>query len=129
MYEKEVALWALANQDPSFVSFHEQYQNEMEFSEPLPTDFIDEVMTVVEADPAFAETVKHYQENAQAAMTFAIPGLSEVSILIAVLFLLSSYIKIHRTPDGKWELLVEHKGMESETLEKIAQTIATLLKK
>ena len=127
-YTKRAVLWALANQDPNFTAFLDQYQNKVALNAALPDDFIDEVMAAVEVDPALADTAKRYQENVQAAATFAIPGLPEVSILIAALFLLNTHIKIHRTPDGKWEFLVEHERSNNELLEKIMQMIGSFLK-
>ena len=67
-------------------------------------------------------------ENAQAAQAFAIPGLPELGVLIAALFLLRTHIKIHRTEDHKWEFLVEHNSSDDGTLKKIAQILADLFK-
>lgn len=127
-YNKRAVLWAVANQDPNFPEFLDQYQEEIALSAALPDDLIDEVMAFVEADPALTDTAKRYQENAQAVGTFAIPGLPEVSILIAALFILRTHIKIHRTPDGKWEFLVEHESSNNELLEKVAQMVGSFLK-
>lgn len=56
-------------------------------------------------------------------------GLPEVSIMIAALFLLSTHIKIHKKPNGKWEILMEHKSVGDGKLEMIAQMILDLFKK
>lgn len=127
-YNKRAVLWALANQEPNFPAFLDKYQEEIAFSADLPDDLIDEVMAVVEVDPALTDAVKRYQENTQAAGTFAVPGLPEVSILIAALFILRTHIKIHKTPDGKWEFLVEHESSNNELLEKVIQMIGSFLK-
>lgn len=129
IYIKGTVLWALANRAPDFSSFYEQYQNEIVFNNSLPIDFVDEVMDVVEADPIWADMAKRYQENVQNSMTFSISGLPEVSIMIAALFLLSTHIKIHKKPNGKWEILMEHKSVGDGKLEMIAQMILDLFKK
>lgn len=128
-YAKESTIWALAQQDPEFTAFYSQYQEQLTLTVPLPAVFLDAVIAVVEKDPALSAKAIQYQKNAQAAMTYAIPDLPELGILIAALFLLSTHIKIHRTKDGKWEFLVERKATGDLTLEKIAQVLSDLFQK
>lgn len=127
-YAKKSKILALAQQDPGFVDFYLQYQDQIDLPVPLPIDFWDDVIVFAEKEPALSSTVKHCHENAQAAQTFAIPGLIETEVLIAALFLLSTHIKIHRTKDGKWEFLLEHKASSDGILEKIAQLLTDLFK-
>lgn len=95
----------------------------------MPVDFWDDVIAIAEKEPALSSAVKRCRENAHAALTFAIPGLPEVGVLIAALFLLSTHIKIHRTEDGKWEFLVEHNASDDGILEQIAQILTDYFKK
>ena len=120
---------ALAQRDPSFAEFYLQYQDQIDLSAPLPSDFWDDVIAIAEKEPALSSAVKHCRENAQAAQAFAIPGLPEAGVLIAALFLLKTHFKIRRTEAGKWEFLVEHKASDDVTLEKIAQILTGLFKK
>lgn len=128
-YTKQSTILSLAQRDPGFAEFCLQYQDQIVLSAPLPIDFWDDVIVIAEKEPALSSAVKHCRENSQTAKAFVIPGLPEVGVLIAALFLLRTHIKIHRTKDGKWEFLVEHKSSDDGTLEKIAQTLADLFKK
>ena len=123
---KESAIWALAQQDPGFAAFYAEYREKITLTAPLPPDLLDDVIEVIEQDPALAPAAKRYLENAQAAATFAIPGLPEAGILIAALFVLGSHIKFHRTKDGKWEFLFEHPASENDALEKIVRILSEL---
>lgn len=127
-YTSQSTILALAQRDPGFAAFYSQYQDEIILPAPLPVDFWNDVITITEKDPALSSAVKRCRENAQAAQSFAIPGLPEIAVLIAALFLLKTHIKIHRAEDGKWEFLVEHRSSEDGTLEKIACTLADLFK-
>lgn len=127
-YAKKSTILALAQQDPGFAEFYSQYQDQIVLLAPLPIDFWNDVIVIVEKEPALASAVKHCWENAQAAQTFVIPGLPEMGVLIAALFLLRTHIKIHKTKDGKWEFLVEHNASGDGTFEKIAQILADLFK-
>lgn len=126
---KEIAIWALARQNSEFASFCAKYQKEITLAAPLPAGFVDGVVEVAEQDPSLAPMAKHYLENAQAAMTFSFPGLSEAGVLIAALFLLSTHIRFHRTEEGKWEFLVEHQAADNSTLGKIVQALSDIFKK
>ena len=126
---KESTLWALAQQDPGFTAFYTEYREKITLTAPLPAELLDGVIEVVEQDPALAPAVKRYLENAQAASTFAVPGLSEAGILIAALFLLGTHIKFHRTKDGKWEFLLEHPASENDALERIVQILSEIFKR
>lgn len=128
-YVKKSTILALAQQDPNFAEFYMQYQDQIVLPAPLPIDFWDDVIVIAEKEPALSSAVKRCRENAQAAQSFAIPGLPELGVLIAALFLLRTHIKIHRTKDNKWEFLVEHNSSDDGTLEKIAQILADLFKK
>lgn len=127
-YPAKSTILALAQRDPGFGEFYLQYQDQMILPAPLPAGFWDDVIAVAEKDPALSSAVKRCRENAQAAQSFAIPGLPEIGVLIAALFLLRTHIKIHRTEDGKWEFLVEHSSSDDGTLEKIAHVLADLFK-
>ena len=87
-----------------------------------------EALAAVEEDPALGELAKSYEENAQAAQTYALLRVPEMTVLFAGLFLLGAHIKIHRTPAGKWEFLLEHPSMQGGRLEKIAQMLASLFR-
>ena len=125
-YAQKSTILALAQRDPGFTEFYLQYQNQIVLPAPLPIDFWDDVIAIAEKEPTLSSAVKHCRENAQAAQTFVIPSLPEAGVLIAALFLLKTYIKIHRAEDGKWEFLVEHKASDDGTLEKIAQILTGL---
>ena len=127
-YAQKSTILALAQQDPGFAEFYLQYQDQIVLPAPLPIDFWDDVIVIAEKEPALSSVVKRCRENAQAAQAFAIPGLPELGVLIAALFLLRTHIKIHRTKDGKWEFLLEHNSSDDGTLEKIAQVLADLFK-
>lgn len=127
-YAKKSTILALAQQDPGFAEFYSQYQNQVVLPAPLPIDFWDDVIAIAEREPALSSAVKRCRENAQAAQTFAIPGLPEIGVLIAALFLLKTHIKIQRTEEGKWEFLLEHSASDDGTLERIAQILAGLFK-
>lgn len=127
-YAKKSTILALAQQDPGFAEFYSQYQNQVVLPAPLPIDFWDDVIAIAEEDPVLSSAAKRCRENAQAAQSFAIPGLPEIGVLIAALFLLKTHIKIHRTENGKWEFLVEHSSSEDGTLKKIACVLANLFK-
>ena len=127
-YAKKSIILALAQQDPGFTEFDSQYQDQIVLSAPLPIDFWDDVIVIAEKDPSLSSAVKRYRENAQTAQTFAIPGLPEATVVIAMLFLLRTHIKVHRTKDGKWEFLVEHKVSDDDTLKKIAQILSNHFK-
>ena len=126
---KESTLWALAQQDPGFAAFYTEYREKITLTAPLPTEFLDGVIEVVEQDRALAPAVKRYLENAQAASVFAVPGLPEAGVLIAALFLLGTHIKFHRKEDGKWEFLLDHPASKNGTLERIVQILSELFKR
>lgn len=127
-YAQKSTILSLAQRDPSFAEFYSQYQDQIVLPAPLPIGFWDDVIAIAEKEPALSSEVKHCRENAQAAQSFAIPGLPEIGVLIAALFLLKTHIKIHRTEEGKWEFLLEHNASDDGTLEKIAQILAGLFK-
>lgn len=127
-YTQKSTILSLAQQDPGFEEFYSQYQDQIVLPAPLPIDFWDDVIVIAGKEPALSSVVKRCRENAQAARAFAIPGLPEVGVLIAALFLLRTHIKIHRSKDGKWEFLVEHNSSDDGTLKKIAQILADLFK-
>ena len=120
---KETALLALAQGDPDFPAFLDRYRQALPQVAALPAE-----MAAVEEDPALGELAKSYEENAQAAQTYALLGVPEMTVLFAGLFLLGAHIKIHRTPAGKWEFLLEHPSMQGGRLEKIAQMLASLFR-
>lgn len=126
---KEIAIWALAQQNPEFAAFCAKYQKEITLTTPLPADFVNDVIEAVEQDSSLAPMAKRYLEKTQTAITFAVPGLPEASVLIAALFLLSTHIRFHRTEEGKWEFLVEHQAADHSTLEKIVQALSDIFKK
>ena len=126
---KESTLWALAQRDPGFTAFYTEYREKITLTAAVPVELLDGVIEVVEQDPALAPAVKRYLENAQAASTFAVPGLPEAGILIAALFLLGTHIKFHRTKDGRWEFLLEHPAPENNTLERIVQILSEIFKR
>ncbi len=128
-YAQKSTILSLAQRDPSFAEFYLQYQDQIVLPAPLPADFWDDVIAIAEKEPALSSAVKRCRENAHAAPTFAIPGLPEVGVLAAALFLLSTHIKIHRTEDGKWEFLVEHNASDDGTLERIVQILTDYFKK
>ena len=68
------------------------------------------------------------RKNAQAAQTYALLRVPEMTVLFAGLFLLGAHIKIHRTPAGKWEFLLEHPSMQEAAWKKIAQMLASLFR-
>lgn len=121
---KETALLALAQGDPDFPAFLDRYRQALPQVAALPA----ELVAAVEEDPALGELAKSYEENAQAAQTYALLGVPEMTVLFAGLFLLGAHIKIHRTPAGKWEFLLEHPSMQGGRLEKIAQMLASLFR-
>ena len=127
-YAKKSTILALAQQDPGFGDFYLQYQDQFVLPAPLPIDFWNDVIAIAEKEPALSSAVKRCRENEQAFQTFAIPGLPEAGVLIAALFLLSTHIKIHKSKDGKWEFLLEHKASNDGTLEKIAQLLTDFFK-
>lgn len=123
MYIQKSTILALAQCDPSFAEFYMQYQDKIVLSAPLPIVFWDDVIAFAEKEPTLSSEVTRCRENAQAAQSFAIPGLPEMGVLIAALFLLKTHIKIHRTDECKWEFLLEHNASDDGTLEKIAQIL------
>ncbi|MDE7267131.1 MAG: hypothetical protein K2N89_06685 [Lachnospiraceae bacterium] len=127
-YTPKSTILALAQQDPGFAEFYLQYQDQIVLPAPLPIDFWDDVIAIAEKEPDLSSAVKRCRENTQTVQTFAIPVLPEAGVLIAALFLLSTHIKIHKTKDGKWEFLLEHKASNDGTLEKIAQILSDLFK-
>lgn len=128
-YAQKSTILALAQRDSNFAEFYLQYQDQIILPAPLPVDFWDDVIAIAEKEPAMSSAVKRCRENTQAAQTFSISGLPEAGVLIAALFLLKTYIKIHRTEDGKWEFLLEHNVSDDGTLEKIARILADLFQK
>ena len=127
-YTSKSTIWVLAQRDPSFAEFYLQYQEQIVLPTPLSVDFWDDVIAIAEKEPDLSSAVKRCRENTQSAQSFAIPGLPEIGVLIAALFLLRTHIKIHRTEDGKWEFLVEHSSSNDSALEKIACVLADLFK-
>lgn len=127
-YIQKHAIFVLAQRDPGFAEFYSQYQDQIVPPAPPPAGFWDDVIAITEKEPAQSSAVKRCQVNAQAAQSFAIPGLPEAGVLLAALFLLRTHIKIHRTEEGKWEFLVEHNASDDGTLEKIARVLADLFK-
>ena len=137
---KETALLALAQGDPEFPAFLDRYRQALPQVAELPAELVEELMAAVEEDrllklwqglgedPALGELAKSYEENAQAAQTYALLRVPEMTVLFAGLFLLGAHIKIHRTPAGKWEFLLEHPSMQGGRLEKIAQMLASLFR-
>lgn len=127
-HAQKSAILALAQRDPGFAEFYSQYQDTLIPPAPLPAGFWDDVMAAAEKEPALSSEAKRCRENARAAQAFAVPGLPEIGVLIAALFLLKTHIKIHRAEDGKWEFLLEHSASGDDTLEKIARMLTNLFK-
>ena len=119
----------MAWQTMEFQKFYEQYQNQVSAEVSLPEGFVDNVFAVVESDPKTKAMVRNYAENAQDAGTFAVPVIAGVGVVVAALFLLGTHIKFHRTPNGKWEFLVEHTAAQSEILEKIVEALVKIMNK
>lgn len=128
-YTKESTIWALAQQDPGFAAFYAQYKEQISLTVPLPEELLDATIAAVEKDPNLSAKAIQYQRNAQTARAYGVPGLPELGILIAALFLLRTHIKFHRTKGGKWEFLVEHKASADGNLEKITQMLSDLFLK
>ncbi len=128
-YATKRTILALAQQDPSFAEFYLRYQDQIVLSAPLPADFWDAVIAIADKEPSLSSAVKRCRENAHTTQAFAVPGLPEVAVLIAALFLLNTHIKIHRTEGGKWEFLVEHNTSDDGTLKQIAQMLTDFFKK
>lgn len=124
---KEAALLALAHGDPDFPAFLDQYQQALPQA-AVPAELVEELMAAVKEEPHWENQAKSLEENAQAAQTYGVLGIPEMIVLLAGLFLLSTRIKIHRTPEGKWEFLVEHRSTQSAHLEKIAQMLTSLFR-
>ena len=97
IYTSKRTIWVLAQRDPSFAEFYLQYQDQIVLPTPLSVDFWDDVIAIAEKEPDLSSAVKRCRENTQSAQSFAIPGLPEIGVLIAALFLLRTHIKIHRT--------------------------------
>lgn len=124
---KEAALLALAHGDPDFPAFLDQYQQALPQA-AVPAELVEELMAAVKEEPHWENQAKSLEENAQAAQTYGVLGIPEMIVLLAGLFLLSTRIKIHRTQEGKWEFLVEHRSTPSAHLEKIAQMLTSLFR-
>lgn len=124
---KEAALLALAHGDPDFPAFLNQYQQALPQA-AVPAELVEELMAAVKEEPHWENQAKSLEENAQAAQTYGVLGIPEMTVLLAGLFLLSTRVKIHRTPEGKWEFLVEHRSTPSAHLEKIAQMLTNLFR-
>ena len=122
---KEAALLALAHGDPDFPAFLNQYQQALPQA-AVPAELVEELMAAVKEEPHWENQAKSLEENAQAAQTYGVLGIPEMTVLLAGLFLLSTRVKIHRTPEGKWEFLVEHRSTPSAHLEKTAQILTKL---
>lgn len=127
-YAQKSTILTLAQRNPSFAEFYSQYQDQIVLSAPLPIDLWGDVLAIAEKEPDLSSAVKRCRENVPSVPSFAIPGLPEMGVLIAALFLLRTHIKIHRTEEGKWEFLVEHSSSDDGTLEKIARVLANLFK-
>lgn len=127
-YPSKSTILALAQREPGFAEFYSQYQDQIVLPAPLPAGFWDDVIAIAEKDPSLSSAAKRCRANAQAAQSFTVPGLPEIGVLIAALFLLRTHIKIHRTEDGKWEFLVEHSPSDDGTLEKIVCALTDLFK-
>lgn len=125
---KEAALLALAHGDPGFPAFLDRYRQDLPQVAAVPAELVEELMAAVKEDPHWEDQAKSLEENAQAAQTYGIFGIPEMTVLFAGLFLLGTRIKIHRTPEGKWEFLVEHRSTPSAHLEKIAQMLTNLFR-
>ena len=89
---KETALLALAQGDPDFPAFLDRYRQALPQVAALPAELVEELMAAVEEDPALGELAKSYEENAQAAQTYALLGVPEMTVLFAGLFLLGAHI-------------------------------------
>ena len=124
---KKTALLAAAQQTEGFQEFYTQYRDQVPAQTSWPEWLVDGVFTAAASDPEAGPMVKEYAKNAQSAGTFGDPLLCGAGFLIAALFLLGTHIKIHRTPDGKWELLLEHAAAQNELLEKIAEALSKML--
>ncbi len=122
---KKNVLRALAQQDPEFWVFEEKWRDVLPEA-GCPEELAEAVLALAIQDPDAAAMADHYTECEQASGTYAIPGLAEMGVLIAALFLLRTHIKIHKDTEGKWEFLLEHKEMAEEPLEKIAGMLTKL---
>jgi hypothetical protein len=54
-------------------------------------------------------------------------GAAGVPLLLAVVFLLRTHLRIRRHPDGRWDLLVEHKPGDSNLITDLLKRLAGLL--
>ena len=80
---KETALLALAQGDPEFPAFLDRYRQALPQVAELPAELVEELMAAVEEDPALGELAKSYEENAQAAQTYALLRVPEMTVLFA----------------------------------------------
>lgn len=128
-YAKEAALWALANQNPEFQEFYERCQKEMSITAPLPDGFVDNVISVVEEDPALGPTAKKYVANARNVGSFSGVGIAAVSIICATLFLLKTDIKYEKSSDGKWEFRFAHHSVKDDVLKPIVEALSKISNK
>ncbi len=122
---KKHILRALAQQDPAYAAFEADWKDVLPKTE-CPGELAEAVLELAARDPAVAAMADDYAENMEGAGTYAVPGLPEIGVFIAVLFLLRTHIKIRRNTDGKWEFLLEHKEMAQEPIEKIAEMLMKL---
>ena len=131
MTNAQQSLNVLAYHDPEYAAFSASLPSELVQTDvDLPPGLAEDVATFLQTERPELTAFFESQQATDPPGKFAIEidPLIAVTNLAAVLFLLRTHFKIGRTPEGKFEFLLEHKPMNIETLSKVLEIIKRLLK-
>ena len=125
MYNTKQALINFARHDPDFAAYATSLPSEVfTLDKQLPDGFVDDVVELLRAEqPEFSDLFNN-QQNDLPPEKFGVDPLAAAGMLAAILFLLRSHIKI----EGK-HFVFEYKPMGNAMLEKVLNTLSSILKK
>jgi len=90
---------------------------------PTEADLAREALRVLAEDP---EIERHIAMLADTGPTRAFDLGAGIAITTAVLLVLQTHIRIQRTPEGKWSLLIEKKPTEKGLLTPLVQKLISI---
>ena len=113
LLSKEVILWAIANSNSDFERFYKQYKNQLYINDNLLDGFVEKAWRIIMEDEENVQLAEQYEKNQKQMKKYSISGISAMSIVFAVIFLLGFHLRIHRSKEGKWDVLIEYKAPEN----------------
>ena len=113
-------LQILAQSNPDFPAFSSGLGSEKAATQ-LPPELLADILAILSEDPQQAIAMTALSQTADTSKSFMTGG--EVTILLAVAFLLRTHLKVERGTNGKWKFLAEYKPGDSKLLTTLLQKL------